>query len=167
MRILRVLITICALALVLAGCGGVIAEQGDTVKVHYIGRLDDGSVFDTSEGKDPLEFIVGDGKMISGFDAAVRGMKAGETKTVNIPADNAYGQYNEDLVIEIPLENISSDSAIVVGMQLQIITPNGQMLLASIIEVKEDSVVADANPSLAGEDLTFEITMVEIEKAES
>lgn len=167
MRIIKVMSLICAMALVLVGCGGAVVEEGDTVKVHYTGTLSDGTVFDSSENRDPLEFTVGGGQMISGFDKAVRGMKEGEEKTVTLAPSEAYGEYDESLVREIPKANVPNSSEITVGTKLQMMTQGGQMLLVTVIEVADDYVVVDANHQLAGKSLTFKITMVEITKPSS
>lgn len=138
------------------------AQVGDTVKVHYTGTLDDGSVFDTSIGRDPLQFTLGEGQMIPGFEQGVLGMQLGETKTVKITADQAYGQYYEDMVWEIGRDQLPAGIEPEVGQQLQASEPNGQIIIVTIIEVSESNVTVDANHPLAGKDLTFEIQLVEI-----
>ena len=136
-------------------------ESGKTVKVHYKGTLDDGSVFDSSEGKDPLEFKVGSGQVIPGFDAAVQEMEAGDTKTVKIASDQAYGDLRDDMIASVPKDQMPTDITPEAGQMLQIKTPQG-MIPVRVSEVKEDSVTIDANHPLAGQDLTFELTLVEV-----
>ena len=148
-------------AIMLSGCGGVQAETGDTVKVHYTGTLNDGTVFDTSTGREPIEFTIGQGRLISGFEEAVIGMKVGESKTINIPAAQAYGSYRNDLVITMELSQLPEN--IQVGQQLQIMENDGSVILVTVIDVSETMATIDANHPLAGEDLIFEIELVEIE----
>ncbi len=138
------------------------AEVGDTVNVHYTGTLDDGSVFDSSLGREPLQFTLGAGQMIPGFEQAVIGMELGETKTVTIPADQAYGPYYDDLVFVIPREQLPAGMEPAVGQKLQSQSATGQVMIVTVTEVSETSVTVDANHELAGEDLTFEIQLVEI-----
>jgi peptidylprolyl isomerase len=142
-------------------------KSGDTVKVHYHGKLTDGTTFDSSEGREPLEFEVGSGSVIAGFDTGVTGMQVGEKKTVNIPVDEAYGQKQEDLLMEFPLDRFPSDMQPEVGMQLNMSNGDGQNFPVIIQEVREDSVVLDANHPLAGEDLTFDLELVEIKGGKS
>ncbi len=150
------------------GCSGAVqkANIGDTVKVHYTGRLQDGSVFDTSVGSDPLEFTVGDGKIISGFEEAVIGMQVGESKTITIPADQAYGQRSDDMIFEIGRDELPASIDPEVGMQLQQ-TQGGSVSVVTIIEITETTVKIDANHPLAGQDLTFDIELVEIGSSQS
>jgi peptidylprolyl isomerase len=136
-------------------------ESGKTVKVHYKGTLDDGSVFDSSEGKNPLEFRVGCGQVIPGFDAAVVQMEIGETKTIKIPCAEAYGESKKEAIITIPHEQIPGDVKPEVGYQLQIKTSQGTFP-ARVVEVSEKGATIDANHPLAGKDLTFELTLVEV-----
>ena len=140
------------------------AKQGDSVKVHYTGSLADGTQFDSSVGVDPLEFTLGSGQVITGFDEAVTGMEPGERKNVTIPADKAYGQRNEEMVINAPRAKMPDNITPEVGMQLQLSGPNNQPILVKIIEVTDDYVQLDANPPLAGEDLIFELELVSIEE---
>jgi peptidylprolyl isomerase len=150
--------------LFMVSCGGTaVAKKGDLVKVNYTGTLKDGTQFDSSVGKKPLEFTVGAGQMIAGFDAAVNGMKVGEKKTVTIPAAEAYGERNESMVFEVDRSKLPANINPVVGMKLQM-TNNGQTIPVTIKEVNESTVVMDANHELAGQDLTFEIELVEIGK---
>ncbi len=140
-------------------------ENGDTVRIHYSGTLDDGTKFDTSEGRDPLSFEVGSGQIISGLDKALPGMTVGETKTVNVPCDDAYGQPVPDMRQSVPREGIPDGLPLDVGTQLQMQTPEGQMVPVTIVEVTEEQITLDANHPLAGQDLTFEIELVGIDKA--
>lgn len=137
-------------------------KSGDTVRVHYHGTLTDGSTFDSSEGRDPLEFTAGSGHVIKGFDDAVIDMTVGEKKKVNIPVDQAYGQRNPDMMMEYPISEFPADMKPEVGMQLQMSDQTGQVFPVMIAEVKESVVILDANHPLAGEDLTFDIELVSI-----
>ena len=137
-------------------------KSGDTVKVHYHGKLTDGTTFDSSEGREPLEFEVGSGQVISGFDTGVTGMSQGEKKTITIPVDEAYGPKQDDLFMEFPIDRFPEDMKPEVGMQLNMSNGSGQNFPVIIREVREDSVVLDANHPLAGEDLTFDLELVEI-----
>lgn len=137
------------------------AKRGDNVKVHYKGTLADDTVFDSSEGNDPLEFAVGSGQVIQGFDEAVVGMKVGESKVVNIPADKAYGQRNDEMVIQAPLEQVPPDLNPEVGMQLEMGGTNGEIVRVRVVEIADTHITLDANPPLAGQDLTFAIELVE------
>lgn len=138
------------------------AKNGDAVKVHYTGKFDDGQVFDSSEGNDPLGFTVGAGQVIPGFDAALIGMQIGETKNVVIPADQAYGDRMEELVQTISREQFNlGDVEPELGMAIEMQTPQGSIPLV-ITEITETSVTLDANHPLAGEELHFDLTLVEI-----
>lgn len=137
-------------------------KSGDTVKVHYHGKLTDGTTFDSSEGRDPLEFEVGSGSVIAGFDNGVTGMKVGDKKTINIPVDEAYGQIQDDLLMEFPIDRFPSDMQAEVGMELNMSNGAGQNFPVIITEVRDNSVVLDANHPLAGEDLIFDLELVEI-----
>jgi peptidylprolyl isomerase len=157
---------LCLSILSITGCGkgeAEVAQNGDTVKVHYKGSLSDGTVFDSSEGRDPLEFTVGAGQMIQGFDKAVVGMKVGETKTVTIPADEAYGQHDDKYIMEIDRSELPQDINPTVGDKLQMQTSNGAMIV-TIIKVSDTTFTIDANHELAGKDLTFEIKLAELNK---
>jgi len=138
------------------------AKKGDTVKVHYTGKLEDGTVFDSSENQEPLTFTLGEGKLIPGFEEEVEGMSPGEKKIARIPANKAYGQRIEDAVFEIGLDQLPEDLQPEVGQQLQISQPDGQTFIVSVKEITEKSVKLDANHPLAGKDLTFEIELVEV-----
>ncbi len=138
------------------------AKQGDTVKVHYVGTLDNGTVFDTSSGREPLEFTLGGGQVIPGFEEAVTGMQVGETKTTHIPADDAYGPHREGLVLELERERIPEDIELTVGSRLQLQQPGGEAVPVTVTALDSGTVTLDANHPLAGEDLTFELELVEI-----
>ena len=137
-------------------------REGNTVKVHYTGKLDDGSVFDSSVGGDPLEFTIGQGQMIPGFERGVVGMEQGETRTVVIAADQAYGVHRPEGVFEVERSEIPASIPLEVGMQLQATSSDGSPARMTVIELSEDKVKLDANHPLAGKDLTFDIEVVEI-----
>jgi len=161
------LLGILLLGVMLAGCTGsnseVQAKDGDTVKVQYTGTLEDGSIFDTSVGGEPIEFTLGQGQLIPGFEKAVIGMKVGESKTVNIPVDDAYGPYRDDLVAVVAREELPEGMNPVVGQQLQVTEADGTIIIVTVIKVAETTITIDANHPLAGKNLTFEIKLVEIE----
>lgn len=138
------------------------AKRGDTVKVHYRGTLDDGSVFDSSKDREPLQFTIGSGQVITGFEEAVSGMKVGEQKTVLIPCNKAYGELQQDLVMTVPQTQVPPDLNVEVGMRLEVGGVDGEVLRVTVIEVNENAVVLDANPPLAGKDLTFDLELMEI-----
>lgn len=142
-------------------------KSGDTVKVHYHGRLNDGTTFDSSEGREPLEFEVGSGSVIAGFDDGVTGMEVGEKKTINIPVNRAYGDIQDDLLMEFPIDRFPADLKPEVGMQLNMSNGAGQNFPVVIREVRENSVLLDANHPLAGEELTFDLELVEINGGKS
>ena len=137
------------------------ADNGSTVAVHYKGMLDDGSVFDSSEGREPLEFVLGEGKVIPGFEQAVAAMEVGDSKTVNIPCAEAYGEVNDNMKMAVPKEQIPAEMTPEVGMMLQVRTPQGPMPVR-VSEINDEGIVLDANHPLAGKDLTFELELVEI-----
>jgi len=137
-------------------------KSGDKVKVHYHGKLTNGETFDSSEGRSPLEFEVGGGMVIKGFDDGVTGMSIGEKKTVNIPFNEAYGPRNPEMIIEFPKDRFPQDMEIEVGMPLAMSGGNGEQFQVVVTEIKEDSVMLDANHPLAGQDLVFDIELVEI-----
>ncbi len=139
-----------------------VAQKGSTVKIHYTGKLDDGTVFDSSEGRDPLEFTAGSGQVIPGFDEAVMGMDVGEKKSVRIPVEKAYGPRNDEMVIQTPRSQVPPEINPEVGMKLEVGGPDGQVLLVEVVEVTDDHITLDANPPLAGKDLNFDIEMVAI-----
>ena len=138
------------------------AKTGDVVRVHYTGRLLDGTLFDSSEGRDPLEFTVGAGQMISGFDSGVLGMNVGDKKTIQIAPEDAYGERDEEAVIDFPKENVPAEMNLEPGMQLTLRNQHGQPIPVVVLEVREDVIVMDANHALAGKDLVFEVELVEI-----
>jgi len=138
------------------------AKPGDTVKIHYTGKLDDGTVFDSSVNREPLEFTLSGGQVIPGFDEAVLGMSPGESKTQKIPMDQAYGPHRDEMVLEISRQQIPPELEPEVGQQLQVQQENGQTIPVFVTEVTESKVTLDANHPLAGEDLTFDIQLVEI-----
>ncbi|MEC7765198.1 MAG: peptidylprolyl isomerase [Pseudomonadota bacterium] len=137
-------------------------KSGDTVRIHYTGTLTDGTVFDSSEGRDPLEFTVGSGQIIPGLDKAIPGMTPGDKKTVPVPADEAYGPHHAEGVTEIPRGDIPADIPLETGIMLQMSTPDGRQIPVTVTEVTEEKVTIDANHQLAGKDLTFAIELVEI-----
>lgn len=137
-------------------------KPGDTVKVHYTGKLEDGTVFDSSANREPLEFSVGAGGIIPGFESAVMGMAPGESKTTNIPPDQAYGDHNPERVVVVERQQIPADIPLAVGQQLQIGQPDGQAIPVLVTEVSDNQVTLDANHPLAGENLIFDIELVEI-----
>jgi peptidylprolyl isomerase len=136
------------------------AHEGDTVRIHYTGHLEDGTVFDTSEGRDPLEFVLGSGQVIPGFDRAVDGMEEGEEKTVTVPAADAYGPRRDELIVSVARSNLPADVDPEVGQRLQMSSPDGQTFQATVANTSEEAIVLDANHPLAGQDLTFEIQLV-------
>lgn len=137
-------------------------KDGDTVKVHYKGTLKDGSVFDTSAEREPLEFKLGEGQLIPGFEKAVVGMEEGESTKIDIPVKEAYGEAREDLIINVPKDQLPDDVEPEVGMQLQVNQPDGQPVPVRVAEISDDELTLDANHPLAGKDLSFEIEVVEI-----
>lgn len=137
-------------------------KNGDTVRVHYHGKLTDGSTFDSSEGRDPLEFQVGSGQVIKGFDDAMMDMKPGEKKTVNIPVEHAYGERNNDMMMEYPKSEFPDDMKPEVGMELHMSDNTGNVFPVVVAEVRDTTVLLDANHPLAGEDLIFDIELVSI-----
>ncbi|ALG89443.1 MAG: peptidylprolyl isomerase [Confluentimicrobium sp.] len=137
-------------------------KAGDKVRIHYTGTLADGTTFDSSQGRDPLEFTVGAGEIIPGLDKAIPGMAAGDTKTVEIPCSEAYGDHNPDARQSVPRAQVPADIPLELGTQLQLQTPQGQVMPVVVAEVTEQEVVLDANHPLAGKDLTFAIELVEI-----
>ena len=139
-----------------------VAKANDKVKVHYKGTLSNGEIFDSSEGREPLEFTLGGGQVIPGFDNGVMGMKIDEAKTINIPASEAYGEAKAELIQDVPKEHLPAEIQPEVGMQLMSQSPEGQQIPLIIIEVKDTTITVDANHPLAGKDLTFELTLVEI-----
>ncbi|MFL4468376.1 peptidylprolyl isomerase [Tateyamaria armeniaca] len=140
-------------------------KDGDTVRIHYTGTLKDGTTFDSSEGRDPLEFVVGAGHIIKGLDSALPGMQEGEKKTVSIDCADAYGPINPALHQGVPRDAIPDDIPLEVGMQLQMQTPEGQPMPVTVTEIDDEQVMLDANHPLAGRDLVFEFEVVSIDAA--
>ena len=137
-------------------------KSGDKVKVHYHGKLRSGETFDSSEGREPLEFTVGGGQVIKGFDDGVTGMQVGDKKTVEISVEDAYGQKEEDRMVEVPKTQFPPDIDPQAGMQLMMSDGSGQQFPVIIAEVKDETVILDANHPLAGQELVFDIELVEI-----
>jgi peptidylprolyl isomerase len=156
------LAVILMIGVMMVGCNAAQAGNGDTVQVNYTGKLADGTVFDSSIGREPLEFTLGAGQMIPGFEKAVFGMKVGEKKTVTIPVDEAYGPVRDDLVVEVPREKLPSDLTPEVGQQLGVKQPDGTTGIVTITAVSDNTVTINGNHPLAGKDLTFEIELVKI-----
>ena len=138
------------------------AKNGDTVKVDYTGKLEDGTVFDTSASREPLQFMIGGGQIIPGFDQAVIGMNVGDKKTINIPSDRAYGPYLEDRVLEVNQDQVPEHLNLEVGQQVQVPQKDGSKIFFVVTGVSETSVTLDGNHPLAGKDLVFDIQLVEI-----
>ncbi|HOI57401.1 MAG: FKBP-type peptidyl-prolyl cis-trans isomerase [Methanoculleus sp.] len=165
-QVYSVLLIACALILA-SGCvasdgGQAVVKPGDTVRVHYTGTLENGTVFDSSAGREPLEFVVGSNAVIPGFDAGVVGMQVGETKTIHVPVDQAYGPHREELVFVADPAEIPGGENLTVGDQVGITLSGGQVLPGRVAGVSPDAVTIDANHHLAGVDLTFTVTLVEI-----
>ncbi|MCC5963807.1 MAG: peptidylprolyl isomerase [Rhodobacteraceae bacterium] len=138
------------------------ATAGNTVQIHYTGTLNDGSVFDSSEGREPLEFELGSGTIIPGLDSAIDGMAEGEQKTVTIPSAEAYGEYQPQACQDVPREQFPDDIPLEPGTRLQMQTPEGRAIPVTITEVKQEAVTLDANHPLAGQDLTFAVEIVSV-----
>jgi peptidylprolyl isomerase len=141
------------------------AQTGSVVRVHYTGRLDDGTVFDSSRGREPLEFTLGGGQVISGFESAVEGMEVGETRSARVPVEQAYGPRRDDLLLEIDRQQVPEGIEVEVGSQLQLQQEDGRSLPVTVAEVGGQSITLDANHPLAGQDLNFELELVEVEPA--
>ena len=138
------------------------AKEGDSVKVQYVGKLEDGSIFDSSAPDSPLEFTIGGNQVIPGFNNGVLGMTIGESKTVHIPVTDAYGPHQEDGVFEISRTEFPDDMNIEIGMRLEGNQQNGKSIQVTIVEINEDTIKLDANHPLAGKDLIFDITLIDI-----
>lgn len=143
-------------------CGPKQAWGGDTVRVHYTAKIEDGEIVDSSIGNEPLEITLGEGQVIPGFDQAVIGMKVGDNKTVTIAADQAYGFYRDDLKMEVDKDELPEDLDLEVGMQLQASQPDGSIVIFTVTGISDETIEIDANHPLAGHDLTFFIELVEI-----
>lgn len=139
-----------------------VAKKDNVVKVHYTGKLDNGEIFDTSKEREPLEFKIGEGKLIAGFENGVIGMKLQESKTIKIASKEAYGEKKPELMIEVKKQQLPDNLTPEIGMELVSKRQDGQEQIVKIAEIKDATVVIDANHPLAGEDLTFEIKLVEI-----
>lgn len=141
------------------------AKDGDTIKVHYTGKLDDGSVFDSSADRDPLEFKLGDNRIIRGFENAVIGMEPGGKSTVKIPADEAFGPYKDEMIMEVKKEDLPTDLEPKIGQKFNLQQSDDQTIIVTVTELTGDTVTLDANHPLAGKDLSFDIELVEIVEA--
>ncbi len=137
-------------------------KANDTVRVHYTGKLADGEIFDDSRGREPIEFTLGAGQVIPGFEKAVLDMAVSDTKTVNIPSADAYGDYRPELIQAVPLSELPEEIKPEVGMQLVSQAPDGQQIPLVVTEVNDDNIMVDANSPLAGKDLVFDLELVEI-----
>ncbi len=138
------------------------AKQGDTVKVHYTGQFEDGTVFDSSADRDPLEFTIGAGHVIPGFEQAVVGMSPGDTKRQTIPSENGYGSHNPDMVITVERQQLPAGLNPEIGQELQLMQQNGQPIPVVVTDVNDSTITIDANHPLAGQTLVFDIELVEI-----
>jgi peptidylprolyl isomerase len=138
-------------------------KQGDTVRIHYTGRLSDGSVFDTSDGRDPLEFAYGEGQVIAGLESGMEGMSVGDKRIIEVPADQAYGPVHDAARRAVPREDIPEEVPLDLGTQVHAHNEEGQVMTLTIFEVTETHVVLDANHPLAGKDLTFDIELISID----
>jgi FKBP-type peptidyl-prolyl cis-trans isomerase 2 len=138
------------------------AKTGDTVKVHYTGKLTNGEIFDTSKDREPLQFTLGEKQVIAGFEQGIEGMKIGEVKEVNLSSENAYGPRKEEMIFEIANENIPPEVNPQVGQTLTMSNPEGQQFNVLVHEVGDNSIFLDANHPLAGKDLVFEVELMEI-----
>jgi len=138
------------------------AKTNDTVRVHYTGKFEDGTVFDSSVEREPLEFTIGEGRVIPGFEQAVMGMNPGESKTVQIPAEEAYGPYRDEWVLVVERNQFPEDLEPEIGQRLQLMQPSGETVLVTVTDITPTSATLDANHPLAGRTLTFDIKLVEI-----
>lgn len=138
------------------------AKKGDTVKVHYTGKLEDGTVFDTSRTRHPLQFKLGNGQVIEGFEQAVTGMNVGEFKTTTIPVERAYGPRKDDMVVTVKRDQLPSDVKPNVGQRLEITQENNQNMLVTVTDITDSTITLDANHPLAGKSLIFELELVGI-----
>ncbi len=160
------LVTLLSGTVLVIGCTGkedlARANDGNTVKIHYTGTLEDGTTFDTSVGREPLEFTLGEGQLIPGFEEAVKGMQVGQSKTVTIPSERAYGPHLDDLVLVIEREQLLGNLDPEVGQRLQMQQTDGRTIVGIVTDVSETTITVDANHPLTEKDLTFEIELVEI-----
>lgn len=138
------------------------AKNGDKVSVHYIGKLADGSIFDTSVGEEPLVFTIGEGELIEGFEEGVLSMSVGEKKTVILSPEKAYGDYYEDMLMEIPLADMPEDLELAIGDELELTNEDDEPFLVTVSQLSEKSVILDGNPPLAGKTLTFDLELLSI-----
>ncbi|CAN5802098.1 peptidylprolyl isomerase [soil metagenome] len=138
------------------------AQQGHTVKVHYQGQLEDGTVFDSSEGREPLQFTLGQGQVIPGFEHGILGMAPGESREVRVPADQAYGDHRADRVLTVPKSDLPPDMEPSIGLRLEVRQADGPGIPVTVTSVNEDNIILDANHPLAGKDLIFLTELVEI-----
>ncbi len=138
------------------------AKRGDKVQVNYKGYLEDGTIFDSSEGKKPLDVVLGSGAVIPGFDAALDGMEVGDKKTVTIPMDQAYGNHNAEMVMQVPKSEIPPDLKPEIGQKLQVGGAAGELMTVEVLDLTDEFIVLDANPPLAGKDLIFDLELVAI-----
>jgi len=138
------------------------ATNGDTVHVHYTGTLDDGTVFDSSEGRDPLSFTLGTGQVVTGFDEAINGMRVGDSKTVRLNPADAYGEHRPDLVLDVPTAQLPDGLEPEIGMELGLRGQDGQTMPVRVAAIGADAITLDANHPLAGKALTFDITLVSV-----
>ena len=138
------------------------AKENDKVKVHYTGKLDDGTVFDSSRNREPFEFTIGAGQVIPGFEQGIVGMAKGETKTVTLQPEDAYGKIRDDLIVAVNKSEMPADLNAEVGQQLQINQPDGKVIPVTVTDISEEKITLDANHPLAGKALTFEIELLEI-----
>jgi peptidylprolyl isomerase len=136
-------------------------KAGDTISVNYTGRFEDGEVFDSSEGREPLKFTVGEGQLIAGFDKAVVGLKAGDKTTVTIAPEEGYGEHRPEMIIEVPKERVPENMEVAVGQRLHLRDPEGRPVPAEVIEITETAIRLDANHPMAGKTLTFDIEVVQ------
>lgn len=139
------------------------AKSGDTVKVHYTGKLNDGTVFDSSVEREPLEVTIGAGQVIPGFEKGIIGMAPGETKSISIGKDEAYGEHRQELTMEVNKSDFPESITPEIGQMLQMKNPNGDLIRVVVSEIKDDTVTIDANHPLAGKDLTFDLELVSID----
>lgn len=138
------------------------AQNGDTVKVHYTGKLDDGTVFDSSRTRDPIEFTLGEQGIITGFQEIVVGMEPGESKTTTVPVEKAYGHRNDEMIVEIPRSRVPEDVNPQIGEHVYLARPDGQTIPVRVVEATDAAITVDANHPLAGEALTFDVELMEI-----